>query len=170
MTRCNILALSTATALALIFQFGIAVAEQRPLKEQLIGVWTLVSNEHTLPDGSKRPLYGAEPKGTLILAADGRYATISVSSDRLTFKSNNRLQGTTEENQSAVRGTNASFGTWSAEEASQSLILRFEGNLFRNLEGTDSKRAVTLVGDMMTVINPAPGVGGRAEIAYRRAR
>ncbi len=149
---------------------GSAVSQQRPLKDQLIGAWALVSNEHTRPDGTKRQLYGSDPKGTLILLANGRFATISVSSERLMFKSNNRLQGTSEENQSAVQGTNASFGTWSVDEANNSLTMRFEGNLFRNLEGTDSKRPIRLAGDQLRVINPAPGVGGSADIVYRRIR
>jgi Lipocalin-like domain len=147
-------------------QFDPAQAQQ--LKEQLVGVWTLVANEHTRPDGTKRALYGSEPKGTLIFLANGHYATISVSSERLRFKSNSRLQGTPEENQSAVHGSNASFGTWSADDAKRLLTLHFHGNLFPNLEGTASTRSVVLTGDELKVSNPAPGVGGSAEIVYRR--
>ena len=170
MNRHYIVRLSVALALSTSSLAAPATAQLQSLKEQLTGVWTLVSNEHTRPDGTKHPLYGSDPKGMLILDASGRYATISVSSDRLSFKSNNRLQGTPEENLAALRGTNASFGVWSVDEASRSLTLRFEGNLFPNLEGTDSKRPVTLVGDRLTVINPAPGVGGSAEIVFRRAK
>ena len=161
--------LFATAALGVALLPGSAVS-QPSLKEQLIGVWTLVSNEHTQPDGTKRQLYGSDPKGTLILLPNGRFATISVSSDRLMFKSNNRLKGTPEENQAAVHGTNASFGTWSTDEASKSLVMRFEGNLFRNLEGTDSKRPIILAGDELKVSNPAPGVGGSAQIVYRRTR
>jgi len=167
--RCFV-GLSAAIALGTTALAAPVAARAQSLKEQLIGVWALVSNEHTRPDGTKQPLYGSDPKGTLILDASGRYATISMSSDRLRFKSNNRLQGTPEENHAAVRGTNASFGVWSVDEPSRSLTLRFEGNLFPNLEGTDSKRLITLVGDRLTVINPAPGVGGSAEIVYRRIK
>jgi len=164
------LVLFALMALGIALLPGSAVSQQKTLEEQLIGVWTLVSNEHTRTDGTKRQLYGSDPKGTLILLANGHYATISVSSDRLRFKSNNRLQGTPEENHAAVAGTNASFGTWSVDEASKSLILRFEGNLFPNLQGTDSKRPIALAGDDLRVTNPAPGVGGRAEIVYRRIK
>src|SRR5262245_8598898 len=170
MNRRCVVSLSAVIALGAVSLAAPAAAQPQSLREQLIGVWALVSNEHTRPDGTKQPLYGSEPKGTLILDASGRFATISVSSDRLKFKSNNRLQGTPEENHAAVRGTNASFGVWSVDEASRSLTLGFEGNLFPNLEGTDSKRPITLAGDRLTVINPAPGVGGRAEIVYRRVK
>ena len=150
--------------------FGNAVAQQKNLREQLVGVWTLVSNDNTLADGTKRQLYGPNPKGTLIFAPNGHYATITVRSDRAKFKSNNRLKGTPEENQAAVAGTNSSFGTWTVDEESGSLTLSFEGNMFPNLEGTVSKRSIALAGDELTVSNPAPGTGGKSEIVYRRQK
>ena len=170
MNRRSIISISAMTAFGLALLPGSAVGQQKSLKEQLTGEWTLVSNDNTLADGTKRQLYGSDPKGTLILAANGQYATITLRSDRPKFKSNNRLQGTPEENQAAVHGANASFGTWSVDEASKSLILRFEGNMFPNLEGTDSKRSATLTGDELKVSNPAPGTGGKSEIVYKRAK
>src|SRR5437870_3941690 len=103
-----------------------AATQQKPLKEQVIGTWTLISNENTLPDGTKRHLFGPNPKGILIFDASGRYAQMQVRPDRPKFKVSNRLEGTTEENRAVVHGTVAIFGSWSVDEASKTLIMTLE--------------------------------------------
>jgi hypothetical protein len=155
-------------ALALALLPGSAPAQA--LKQQLIGTWTLVSNDNVAPDGTKRQLFGPNPKGLFILAANGQYAQIQVRPDVPKFKVNNRLQGTAEENKAVVHGTVASFGTWSVDEAGKILIVRVEGHLFPNLAGTESKRSFTLVGDELKVSNPNPGAGGKTEIVYKRVK
>jgi hypothetical protein len=168
MSRHHILGLSVITALTLALLPGSALAQQKPLKEQLVGTWTIVSNDNVATDGSKRQLFGANPKGILVLAANGQYAQIIVRPDRPNFKVNNRLEGTPEENKAAVHGTTATFGTWSVDEASKTLIVRNEGGMFPNQAGTESKRSVTLAGDQLRVSNPAPAAGGRSESVWKR--
>jgi hypothetical protein len=140
------------------------------LKEQLTGIWTLVSNDNTAPDGTKRQLFGANPKGVLILDASGRYVQTQFRADRPKFKANNRLEGTAEENKAAVQGTVATFGTWSVDEAGKTLNLRVENSVFPNQEGTDSKRSVTLAGDELKISNPGAGAGGTADSVWKRAK
>ena len=77
----HILSLSAITVLGLALTSGSAVSQQKSLKEQLTGAWTLVSNDNVAPDGSRRQLYGPNPKGILILDASGRYAQIYVRAD-----------------------------------------------------------------------------------------
>lgn len=69
-----------------------------------------------------------------------------------------------------VQGTVAQFGTWSVDEASKTLTMRMEGQMFPNEVGKDSKRSVTLAGDELKVSNPAPGSGGKTESVYKRAK
>jgi hypothetical protein len=157
-------------ALALALLPGSALAQPKSLKEQLTGTWTLVSADNIAPDGTKREMFGPNPKGILILAANGQYAQIFVRPDVPKFQANNRSQGTAEENKAAVQGTIAQFGTWWVDEASKSLIVRFEGSMFPNLTGTESKRSVTLAEDELKVSNPNPGAGGRAETVFKRAK
>ena len=53
---------------------GMAWAQQKPLKGQLVGAWTLVSIEVTSKNGAKGPGFGGpNAKGILILDASGRY-------------------------------------------------------------------------------------------------
>jgi lipocalin-like protein len=80
----------TAVGLTALPDFAIA----QSLKDRLVGTWLLVSNTNTAPDGTKRQPFGENPKGVLILEANGRYAQVFTRPDRPKFKANNRLQGT----------------------------------------------------------------------------
>ncbi|HEV8680230.1 MAG TPA: lipocalin-like domain-containing protein, partial [Stellaceae bacterium] len=82
----NILRMSGITLLACAVLTGNAAAQQKTLKEQLAGAWTLVSWDVTAKDGTKRQDFGPNPKGTLILDASGRYAVVQSRPDRPKFK------------------------------------------------------------------------------------
>jgi hypothetical protein len=166
MNRRNTLRLAAVAVLGLTLLPGTALAQQKPLKDQLAGTWTIVSNDNVAPDGTKRQLFGPSPKGLLML---GQFAQIMVRVDRPNFKANNRLEGTAEENKAAVQGTTATFGTWSADEASKTLIVRIEGAMFPNAVGTESKRSFTVTGDQLRISNPAPGTGGISETVWKRS-
>jgi len=170
MNRRHILNLSAIAALGLALLPGSALAQPKSLKEQLTGTWTLVSADNIAPDGTKREMFGPNPKGILILAATGQYAQINVRPEVPKFQANNRQQGTAEENKAAVQGTTAQFGTWSVDEATKTLIVRIEGSLLPNLTGTESKRSVTLVGDDLKASAPNPVSGGRTETVFKRAK
>jgi hypothetical protein len=158
------------TALGLAVLPGIAVGQQKSLKEQLAGTWRIVSNDNVAPNGTKRQLFGPDPKGVLFLAANGQYAQIIVRPDKPKFKVNNRLEGTPEENKAAVHGTTATFGTWSVDESNKMLIVRNEGGMFPNQAGTESKRSVTLTGDELKVSNPTPASGGKSDSVWKRVK
>jgi hypothetical protein len=103
-----------------------------------------VSNDDTAANGTKRQPFGPNPKGYMVLSPEGRYVQILTNLDRPKFAINSRLEGTAEENKSAVHGTTATFGTWSVDEAGKILIIRNEGGMFPNQVGTDSNRSFTL--------------------------
>jgi hypothetical protein len=170
MSRHSILGLSAMTVLGLALLPGSALAQKGSLKKQLTGTWTLVSNDNVAPDGTKRQTYGPNPKGILVLDASGRYALIIVRPDLPNFKANNRLEGTPEENKAVVQGANANFGTWSVDEASKILTVRYEGATFPNHVKTDLKRSVALSGDQLKVGNPTPSAGGSGESVWKRAK
>jgi hypothetical protein len=72
--RRSIRSISAMTVLGLALVPSSAISQQKSLKDQLVGAWTLVSADNTAPNGTKRQGYGANPKGILILDAGGRYA------------------------------------------------------------------------------------------------
>ena len=147
-----------------------AISQQKPLKEQLVGSWSIVSNDNVAPDGTKRQIFGPNPKGVFILGVDGRYALVVVNPARPKFKGASRLDGTPEENRAVVAGTVASFGTWSLDEATNTFVTNAEGDLFPNAEGRDQRRIIVLSGDELKMVNPSPGSGGQAEIVFKRAK
>ncbi len=158
-----------AMALGLALLPGVASAQQKSLKAQLVGMWTLVSFKNTAPDGAERDLFGANPKGILILDASGRYAQVQVRADRPKFAANNRLKGTPEENKAALAGTYASFGTWSVNDADKTFVRHIEGSAsFPNEEGRDAKWSISLAGNELKVEIPAPGAGGRTDLVWKR--
>ena len=171
MNRRHILSLSVVTALGLALLPGSALAQQKSLKEQLTGSWTSVSADNVAPDGTKRQLMGANPKGLMILDASGRFALVQVDPARPKFASNNRLQGTAEENKAVVQRTVAQFGTWSVNEADKTVVLHIEGGMYPNQAGTDGKRSiVNLTADELKWANPNPGSSGKTENVYKRAK
>ena len=104
-----------------------------------MGTWTIVSNDNVAPDGTKRQIFGPNPKGIFILGADGRYVLLVVNPARPKFGGKSRLDGTPEENKAAIAGTVAAFGTWLVDEATNTLVTSIEGNLFPNDEGRDQR-------------------------------
>jgi len=171
MKRLSMLTMPTMSLLVLgvATLAGEAVAQQKSLKEQLVGTWAVVSSTTKLPDGS--PAWGSDPKGLVIFTDNGRYSSHIMRSDRPKFGSKNRLQGTPEENKAAVHGTISSFGRYSVNETNKTYTIRFEGSSYPNLEGTESTRPFTIAGDELRVTNPAPTAGGPpSQLVYKRAK
>jgi Lipocalin-like domain len=169
MNRRHILSLSVITAVGVALLPGSALAQQKSLKDQLVGAWTFVSSETKLPDGSLA--WGSNPKGLVIFTDNGRYSSHIMRSDRPKFASNNRATGTPDENKAAVQGALSGFGTYSVNEANKTFTVRFEGNSYPNQEGTEQTRACTIAGDELRVMNPSPTVGGPpSQLIYKRAK
>ena len=170
MNRRSILGLS-AVAAGLVLLSNSVVAQQKSLKDQLVGSWTLVSTEITQTDGKKRQDLGANPRGILILDAGGRYASVQGRPDRPKFKTsgNARLDTPAAEFGEAARAFAANFGTWSIDEANKTLIRRFEAALVPNAEGTETKASVSLTGDDLKLTG-TDRIGQRFEAVYRRTK
>lgn len=161
--------------IALILPAGDALAQQKTLKQQLQGAWTLVSIDTIAPDGTKRQSYGSNPKGVLILDPSGRYAYVAGRPDRPKFKATGsarsaaRSEATAEEFAAAAREFTANFGTWSINEADKTLIRKYEIALIPNNDRNETKASVSLVEDELT-LTIIPTAGGRNETLYRRAK
>lgn len=165
-------ALTLASAALVCFAFYVTVvfAQPKSLKDQLIGTWILVSNIVVRPDGTKTEQFGANPKGILIFAADGHFATVNLRADLPKLASGNRRRTTTEEDKSIVEGSLAYYGTYSIGESDKVITVQVEGSTFANQVGTVQKRLITsITSDEMTFINPAATSGGSLQLAWRRA-
>ena len=171
MNRLSILSISAMAVLGLALVPGSAVSQQKALKDQLVGTWTLVSTQTTAPNGNKRYPYGLNPKGILILDASGRYAAVQGRPDRPKLKSAVRLDATKEEFGAAAMDFAANFGTWSVNEADKALIRRFEGALVPNLEGNEVQARISLAGTDLRLAGELNSVTGeRIDTVYVRAK
>ncbi len=149
---------------------GDARAQQKTLKDQLVGTWTLVSNDNVAPDGTKRQLFGPNPKGIVIYDANGRYAQFMVNPTRPKFKGKTRLDGTPEENKAVLQATTAHFGTWSVNEGDKTLTHHVEFHIFPNDDGSESKRTITITGDELKQAVATASAGGSSVTIWTRAR
>jgi hypothetical protein len=172
MNRRSVVNLTAITALGLALLPGSAVAQQKTLREQLVGAWTLVSNDTTAKDGTKRQDFGANPKGILILDTSGRYTAAQERPDRPKFKAsaNVRLDTPAAEYGEAARAFAVNFGTWSVSEVDKTLIRHYDGALIPNNEGLDTKVSVSLTGDELTLSGTSPLTGERTDAVFKRAK
>jgi hypothetical protein len=66
MNRRNVLSLSAVAAFGLALVPGNAIAQQKSLKEQLVGAWTHVSTKYKFPDGKMSDTMGPNTRGICI--------------------------------------------------------------------------------------------------------
>lgn len=170
MVRCRA-AIFRLTAIALlclgIGLFGDACAQD--VKEQLVGTWLLVSNYNERPDGTRFEPLGPNPIGMLIFDASGHMSSQQMRPGLPKFVSNNRQEGTPEENKAVAQGVLCFFGTYSVSEADHMLNFHIESSTFPNWNGTDQKRAFTVTKDELTYTSPGSS-GGTAHAIWKRAK
>ena len=171
MRRLGMLTATTVSVLIMggALPTGDAVAQQKSLKEQLVGTWIYVSSTSTRADGSKtdRP----NLKGIVIYTSDGHFAFVSVRTDLPKLASPDRARATAEEARAVVAGSIAYYGTYSINEADRVLTAKVEGGTFANLIGTDQKRIITsLTADELKFTNPRTAAGVTLEFVWKRAK
>jgi hypothetical protein len=150
---------------------GLAQQKAADVKKNIVGVWKLVSDVNTGPDGvvKKGAAFGPTPKGTFIFTRSGNYASVNTRPDIPKFADGNRMKGTADENKAVVQGTIAHFGTYSISPDGKSLLLKVEGGTWPSWVGTEQKRDLTLVGDDLKY-SVVASIGGTSELVYKRVK
>jgi hypothetical protein len=160
-----------AAALALVLAVAPAGAQQKSLREQIVGSWNFVVAEVVAPDGKKSFPFGETPTGILIFTAGGQFAQIHVAGDVPKIASNNRLTGTPEEYATIMRRSISVFGTYSVNEEKKTVTYKIVSSTYPNFAGEAQERTI----DKLTAgefINTNPNVAGgrgRATNIYKRA-
>ena len=142
--------------------------QQAGLRQQIVGVWSLVSQSVEKLDGSRVERFGADPKGIAFFDQSGRFAMILMRSDLPKITSNNAMTATDAENKAIMQGSTAFFGSWSADEATGAMLNRIDSATYPNWDGTDQKRTVSMSGDEMKVCVPSQ-IGGTSCAVWRRS-
>jgi hypothetical protein len=163
--------LSAITALGLAVLPSSAVSQQKSLKDQLVGTWTLTTWEQSRPDGSKLQRFGANPKGVHVFDANGRAYALFSRPDLPKIASNNPSTPTPDEAKGIVDGSIGYFGTYTVDEASKIIALKIEASTFANQLGADQKRTVTSVSpDELKMVNTTVLSGGQISYAFKRSK
>lgn len=171
MTRSIRLALIALAGAALVIGIaGNAPAQAASLKQQIVGTWAYVSVEIAKSDGSHVQPFGDKPNGIAIFERNGHFAFVVTRPYVPKYASNNRATGTADENQAAVRGTLAQFGTYTVNQADHSLTLHIAGSSYPNIVGVDRKFIITAATKTeLKWTVPVATSGGTASTVLKRA-
>jgi hypothetical protein len=170
MNSHHLIGFSAVTALALAMP-GSALGQQKSLKDQLVGTWTLTTWEQTRPDGSKLQRFGANPKGIHVFGADGRTYILFSRPDLPKIASNNPSTPTPEEAKSIVDGSIAYYGTYTVDEGTKIITVKVDASTFANQVGVEQKRTITNVSaDELKMVNTTVLSGGQISYAFKRAK
>jgi hypothetical protein len=165
MRTLTVIGLSAILAAGAGLSPGNALAQQKSLKEQLVGTWILVSCDLSR-DGTTAPPC-INPSGSLSFDASGRFMEMKAARGRPKFTAGPNSPA--DEFKAAARGFLGLFGTWSVNEADKIITYHIEGALAPNREGTDTKDTAIVAGDELRLVdadpNPLAGVS-----VWRRAK
>jgi Lipocalin-like domain len=171
MKRRNVLSISAVTVLGLALLPASAVSQQKSIKDQLVGTWTMVSWEQDVPNGPKFQRFGANPKGFTIFDANGRFFMMFARPDLPKIASKNPSNPTPEEAKAIVAGAIGYFGTYIVDEGTKVVTLRVEASSFPNQLESDQKRTITsLTGDELKYQNATALSGGQIYYVFKRAK
>src|SRR4029078_3067353 len=157
--------------IALMVVVSPAAAQQKSLRDQIVGTWNFVIAEVVAPDGKKSLPFGETPTGILIFTAGGQFAQIHIAGDVPKIASNNRLTGTPEEYSAIMRRSISLFGTYSVDEEKKTVTYYIMSSPYPISAGEWQARTI----DKLTAdefVNTNPNVAGgtdRASNFYKRA-
>jgi len=146
-----------------------AIAQQKSLKDNLVGTWIYVSSTRTAADGTKAD--DSNLKGIVIYTSDSHFAFVSVRDDLPKLANPDRTRATPEEAKAILAGSIAYYGTYMINEVDRVLTANVEGATYPNLIGTDQKRIITsITADELRFTNPRTPAGVTLEFVWTRAR
>ena len=137
--------------------------------QDLVGTWQITSVVNTAKDGTKVDVFGPNVKGMAIYGPDGRVVYLVTRAVLPKFASDNRMQGTPDENKAIVQGSHGFFGTYSV--ADKVLIWQIEAGTWPAWTGAAQKRQITSFSkDEMTIQNVGAAIGGSNVITLKRLK
>ena len=158
--------------LAVALAGGHAAAQQKSLRDQIVGTWDFGVAEVIAPDGKKSFPFGETPKGVLIFTADGHFAQIHVASDVPKIASGNRLTGTPEEYAAIMRRSISVFGDYSVNEKKKTVTFKIVSASYPNWQGEVQERSIDKLtaGEFVNTNHNVAGGRGSASNYNTRAK
>lgn len=152
-------------ALALLVG-GMPPTSARPLSQEIVGRWRLVSIE-SRDDPSKdwEKRYGEDPAGYLDYSADGLMSVQIAKMPRPRFASGKDREPTPDEAREAYLGYVAYFGTYSVDETARVITHHVQASLMPSFSGTDQRRPAELSGNRLILSD-----GKTFKVVWERGR
>jgi hypothetical protein len=160
-----------AVALATIPAFpNTGLAQEKSLKDQLVGTWIYVSSTGKRDDGSTVPRPSLQ--GAVTYTTDGRFHFITTRTDTPKVSSSDPSRPTPEEAMSIASGSVAYTGTYTVDEATKTVHANVETSTFANLVGAPNQRRIisSITADEMKFTNPRTPAGVTLEFVWKRAK
>jgi hypothetical protein len=145
MNRRSILTISAVMAFGLGLLPGGAFAQQKSVKEQIVGTWSITSVFDQYEDGKKDFTFGAGVKGGFSFDANGRFMWIIIGEKQAALKFDDPRRP------DAL--TVAQLGTYKVEGNVISIHIERGANSLR--DGADQTLTVTGSGDSLTFVGSA---------------
>ena len=164
---------NTMPATIATFAAAMALQVDSPLAQSasdLAGNYVLVSNQIEA-EGKRSDNFGPNPKGRMMLDANGNFILINGRSDIPKIAAGNRIGGTAEENKAIVQGAIALYGKYTIDAANKIIVFNIEYSTYPNWNGDVQKRPFTFAGDKLTWTVPAASTGrGAAHLEWQRSK
>jgi murein DD-endopeptidase MepM/ murein hydrolase activator NlpD len=149
---------------------GYSGAEEKSLKDQLVGTWIYVSSTGKRDDGSsvQRP----NLQGAVTYTADGRFHFITTRADLPKYASNDAARPSADEAMAIASGVVAYTGTYSVDENTKTIHADIETSTFPNLVGAPNQRRIitSITADEMKFSNPRTPSGVTLDFVWKRAK
>jgi hypothetical protein len=106
----------------------------------------------------------------LTMDAGGHFMLTIIGPGLPKFASNNRADGTPEENKAVISKSIAMIGTYSIDPVAQTLTFKVDSATFPNWNGTEQKRLLASGDkDQLKYITPTASSGGVGTVTWKRA-
>jgi Lipocalin-like domain len=160
-------------ASALIFVVALpnnGFAQERSLRDRLIGTWIYVSSTGTREDGS--PVPRPSLQGAVTYTVDGHFHFITVRSDAPKYASGDSARPSQEEAVAIASGVVAYTGTYTVDESTKTIHVNIETSSFPNLVGAPNQRRIitSITDDELKFTNPRTPAGITLELVFKRAK
>ena len=137
------------------------------LKEQIVGVWSLVSFKDR--DDKENTVYplGKDATGFIMYHPEGYMSAQLMKQGRPHYQSGHMLTGTTEEMAEAAHGYLAYGGKFHVNEEERTLIHHMEVSMNPTWLGQQQPRIASIEGDILTIHN---GLNPIQKLVWKRVK
>lgn len=129
---------------ALVAPMNVACAQDKPLKEAIVGTWVLTSIVDEYQDGTKNNPWGTGFKGVYVFGSDGSFTQIIMGEVKPALK--------TADPRQPDALTVALLGRYTVDEAKKTVIAKVERAANSSRNNSEQIFTVTLKGDTATLI------------------